>query len=248
KLLWRVLFGFERDRVHENVAADPVPEDLLNLNEVCGDSGTNPLALRIHKIDDHDLVLDQIIVESDLLAFVSSQFEVWKVTSLRSITRRFVVVSRRHNPARLASRREPCKHFSSFHVRHVLSPFCADAAARHFARRAAKAFRPPLVTEAAALAVVPDIVNVESQHHRVVLVNDVVAMHWVTPNEIAEPEKQFDVIVLTQPHDILPAPLDGRRCVSVAADDLVLLEVNVYRVLPVESAFQLPRFGGIALN
>ena len=105
-----------------------------------------------------------------------------------------------------------------------------------------------MVIAVAPLVAIPDIINVESQHHRVVFVNHVVAVHWVAPHEVAEAEEQFDVIVLSQPHDILAAPLDCRRRVSVSADDLMLFEVNVDRVLPVKAALQIPCFCRVPLD
>ena len=42
-----------------------------------------------------------------------------------------------------------------------------------------------------ALVTVADVVDVKPQHHRVVFVNHVVAVHRVAPHEVAEPEVEF---------------------------------------------------------
>src|SRR4030095_11358269 len=105
-----------------------------------------------------------------------------------------------------------------------------------------------MVMTVAALVAVSGIVDVKPQHHRVVLVNRIVAVHGVAPHEIAEAEEQFDVVVLSQPDDILTAPLDRSRRVPVAADDLELLEVNVDRVLPVKAALQIPLLCRVSLH
>ena len=100
----------------------------------------------------------------------------------------------------------------------------------------------------ATLIAVAGIVYVEPQHHRVVFVNRVVAVHGVAPDEVAEAEEQFDIVVLSQPHDILAAPLDCGRRVAVATDDLVFFEVNVNGVLPVKAALQVPLLRSVATD
>ena len=64
------------------------------------------------------------------------------------------------------------------------------------------------MTTTISLTVVPHVIYVEPQHHRVVLVNRVVAVHWVAPDEVSEAEEDLDIVVLTQPHDVLAAPLN----------------------------------------
>ena len=105
-----------------------------------------------------------------------------------------------------------------------------------------------VMTVVATFVAVTDIVNVKPQHHRVVFVNRVVAVHRIAPDEITETEEQFNVIVLAEPHDILAASLDCRGRVSVSADDLMFFEVNVDRVLPVKPALEIPRFRRVALH
>jgi hypothetical protein len=91
-------------------------------------------------------------------------------------------------------------------------------------------------------------IYVESQHHRVVLVDRVVAMHRVSPDKVSEAEEQFDVVVLTQPHDVLAAPLDQRRRLPVPSYDLVFFEVNVDRVLPIKATFEVPDLRVVAFH
>ena len=59
-----------------------LPSRLLHSLKILSYGNALPLALGIHEVDYHDLVFDQIIVESHFLAFVSSQLEVGKVASL----------------------------------------------------------------------------------------------------------------------------------------------------------------------
>src|SRR6185369_13310927 len=105
-----------------------------------------------------------------------------------------------------------------------------------------------MVIAVTTLVAVPDIVNVEPQHHRMVFMDHVVAMHRIAPYKVAETEEQLDVIVLSQPHDVLAASLDRCRRVSVSADNLVFLEMNVYGMFPVKAALQIPRFRRVALH
>src|SRR6185369_10577076 len=51
-----------------------------------------------------------------------------------------------------------------------------------------------------------------------------------------------------EPDDILTTPFDQCRSVAVAAENLVLFEVNVYWVRPVESTFKVPDLCRVALN
>src|SRR5262245_3505824 len=65
-----VMFWFEGDRIHEDIATYPFPKFSLNLPQVRCDSQANSLAIRVHEVNNHNLVLDQIIVEPDLFAVV----------------------------------------------------------------------------------------------------------------------------------------------------------------------------------
>src|SRR5437762_11841972 len=91
--------------------------------------------------------------------------------------------------------------------------------------------RPPLRVR---IVVVRVILDRPEQHHGVVLVNRVVAVHGIVPPEVPEAHHQLDLLVELQLDDVLPGefdvpPLDQ---LPVAPDDLELLQVNVDRVLP----------------
>ena len=58
------------------------------------------------------------------------------------------------------------------------------------------------------LVVIAHIIYIEPQHHRMVLVNRVVAVHWVAPDEVPEAKEEFDIVTLAKPHDVLATPLD----------------------------------------
>src|ERR1051325_3855179 len=99
-----------------------------------------------------------------------------------------------------------------------------------------------------ALVSVAHVVDVKPQHHRVVFVNNVVAVHRVAPHEVAEPEVERDVVILTESYDVLAAALDQRRRVPVAVEHLEFLEMNMDWVRPIKSALELPNFGGVAFD
>src|SRR5207253_1845942 len=52
-----VFLGLQRDRVEEDVAADPVAEQLLHPHQVGGHRHADPLTPRVHEVDHHLLVL-----------------------------------------------------------------------------------------------------------------------------------------------------------------------------------------------
>ncbi len=78
QFLGRVFFGFESDRIHEDVSPDAVSQKFLHSLEILSDGHADPFTLGIHEVDDDDLVFDQIVVEANLLAFVRSELEVGK--------------------------------------------------------------------------------------------------------------------------------------------------------------------------
>src|SRR5262245_48011629 len=57
--------------------------------------------------------------------------------------------------------------------------------------------------------VVALVVHPEEHHHRVVLVNDVVAVNRVVPAEVAEAEEQLDLLVEAQAEDVLAGVVHG---------------------------------------
>ena len=88
------------------------------------------------------------------------------------------------------------------------------------------------------LVIVSRIIDVKPQHHRVIFVNRVVAVHRITAGEVAEAEVNINVIIFTKSDDVLAPSFDQRRGVAVTAENLMLFEVNVDRVRPIESAFE----------
>src|SRR4051794_1991294 len=71
-----------------------------------------------------------------------------------------------------------------------------------------------------------------ANHHGVILVHRVVAVHRVAAGPIAEAHEDLHFLVGIQPDHVLAAALPcwGRR--SVTAENAVLFEVNVHRVAP----------------
>src|SRR5262249_24852083 len=91
--------------------------------------------------------------------------------------------------------------------------------------------------------------NLPSQHHRVILVDRVVAVQRVPPDEITEPEEQLDALVLPQPRDVLPTDVERYRPASGARYELMFLEVNVNRMRPVTRQIgQNPVFDAVLLD
>ena len=72
--------------------------------------------------------------------------------------------------------------------------------------------------------------------------------HRVAPHKIAEAEINSHIIVFTESYDILSASFDQRRRIAVARENLVLLKVDVDRMGPIESAFELPNLRRVALD
>src|SRR5438552_16321146 len=84
------------------------------------------------------------------------------------------------------------------------------------------------------IVVVCVVLHRPQQHHGVILVNRVVAVHRIVAAEVPEAHHQLDLLVETQLYDILPGEFDVPRLdqLPVAPDDLELLQVNVDGVLP----------------
>lgn len=98
------------------------------------------------------------------------------------------------------------------------------------------------------LVVVAHVVDIKPQHHRVVFVNRIVTVHRVTAHEVAEPEVDLDVVILTESYDVFASAFDQRWLVPISFENLVLLEVNVDRMGPIESALELPNLRSVALD
>src|SRR5438093_13231247 len=77
---------------------------------------------------------------------------------------------------------------------------------------------------------VADWRDVEPQHHRVVLVDRVVAMHRVLPGEIAKAEEERGAGIRFQSEHVLAAGLDQRTRSRRATVDPPGLELHVAQV------------------
>src|SRR5580704_4963332 len=81
--LGSIMFWLDRDRVHVHIAPQSLSEEVLNLNEVPGRLLARFRTFREHKIDDHDLVFDEIVKIDDLAVLGSQQ-------DLRMLLRRLI--------------------------------------------------------------------------------------------------------------------------------------------------------------
>src|SRR5947199_268785 len=83
-----VLVGRKRDRVEEDVSPEPIPEELLDLDEVRGgDRARAVRAVRVHEIDDDLPIFDQVVVEANLLALVGDELHVREMVALEPLSR-----------------------------------------------------------------------------------------------------------------------------------------------------------------
>src|ERR671922_1498180 len=82
--------------------------------------------------------------------------------------------------------------------------------------------------------VVAHVLHLPEQHHRVIFVNRVVAVHRVPAPEVAEPHDELDFFVEPEPYHVLPAEFHvaASNQAIVAPDDPELLQMDVNRVLP----------------
>src|SRR5207302_1322765 len=83
----RVLLRLDSDRVEEDVAPKAVAEKLLHLHQIRRDVRADPLALRVHKTDDHNLVADQVVEEAHPFAFVRREDDVGEITRADGLAR-----------------------------------------------------------------------------------------------------------------------------------------------------------------
>src|SRR5688500_10379663 len=100
-------------------------------------------------------------------------------------------------------------------------------------------------------AVVAGVLHLKQQHHLVIFVDGVVAVHRVAAAKVAKAHDDFDLVVEAEPDDVLAAVFHmaaANRAV-VAPNDLELLQVDVKRVLPpARVVSQNPPLRGIALD
>jgi len=79
-----IFFRLQRDRVHEDIPADLIAENLLYFRQIGRDQRTDFVALSVEEIEGDDLALDQVIVEIDLFALMRDQGDVRKILLLNS--------------------------------------------------------------------------------------------------------------------------------------------------------------------
>src|SRR6185295_13985079 len=94
--------------------------------------------------------------------------------------------------------------------------------------------------------------DIEAQHHRMVLVDRVVTMHRISSQEVAEAEEQFGFGIVLKSEHVLSTHLNKRVVVwrlPVDQQGLELLEVNVNWMLPAARAvLQDPMLDRVLLN
>src|SRR5262245_14429979 len=90
--------------------------------------------------------------------------------------------------------------------------------------------------------------DVPPQHHRVVFMDGVVAVHGITAYEIPEAHKELYSSIATQSRHVLPSSFHGRRSGAVALQHLKLFEVYVDRVFPAAGVVLQDPSLGIALD
>src|SRR5262249_49824093 len=83
---------------------------------------------------------------------------------------------------------------------------------------------------------VPDICNLPYQHHGMIFMHEVVAVHRIPAEEIAEPEEKMHRVIELDPHHVFSRCLYERRRRSVPGQDLEFFEMDVDRMLPAARA------------
>lgn len=74
--------------------------------------------------------------------------------------------------------------------------------------------------------------NVETYHHGMVFMRQVVAMHHVFTREVPEAKKDLDLIVGFQQVHILAPGFMRLRWLAIPAQDTAFFQLNVNRVVP----------------
>jgi hypothetical protein len=79
-----IFLRLQCDRVHKELPADLVTEQLLDFRQVGRDHRADFVALRVKEVEADDLVLDQVIVEADFIALVRDQGDIRQMEFLDS--------------------------------------------------------------------------------------------------------------------------------------------------------------------
>src|SRR6266568_432917 len=171
--------------------------------------GTDVLAARKHKLNNDPFVFYDISVEMHFLIVLRNQFHIRKVTLLNKLARRdvlevVIVFARRRcllakqtggsNQAACSCRSSNSSSRQPSSPRHTFHDLCSF------------------------LFVICHVwLHLEEQHHGVIFVNGVVAVHGPIPLKVAEAGEEGVRLVELEPGDVLPGNLHGRHSVAVGA-------------------------------
>src|SRR5882672_1547047 len=221
-----VFLRTQRDGVKENVTTDAALQQSLHFDQVVGNYRADVFAARKHELDNHAPVLDQIGVEVDLPVVLGDQLHVRQVTPVDKFARRnvlelVVVFARRgrflreqtgcpsetacsHGGRSYASSRQP---FPSCYPCHNLCSFL---------------FVPRLFGVAAGLRILVVVnhagLHLEEQHHGVIFMNGVVAVHGPVTLKVAEAEEESSILIELKLGDIFARDLDVGNTRAGGAD------------------------------
>src|SRR5260370_12075689 len=181
---WTVVLRVDRERVHKNIPAHSIAEELLHLHQMRRCQGASIRAARVHEVDGYNLVLEQIVVEVHLLPCVRRQRHVGKMQLSKLLAGRDRGSTVRGT--RLASRQRPddrskrsrCEQLSSGYRWHGQLLF-------HL-----------LALRSAVGIPLRRWLDFPAQHHRVVFMNGMWAVECIAPGPVPETEKEFDPLVL----------------------------------------------------
>src|SRR5262245_40413150 len=95
----------------------------------------------------------------------------------------------------------------------------------------------------------------KASHHRVVLVDGIVAMDRVVTDEVPELHEYLELTgplrahrVVPDPRHVFPGDLIDRRALALPGQDLVLLEMDMDRVQPSTAGLQCPDLGVVLFD
>src|SRR5713101_5980256 len=131
---WSVVLGVDRERVHKNIPAHSIAEELLHLHQMRRCQRASIRAARVHEVDGYNLVPEQIVVEVNLLPCVRRQRYVGKMQLSKLLAGRDRASAARG--ARLASHQRPnhrskrsrCEQLSSGYRWHKSAPVSSPCA------------------------------------------------------------------------------------------------------------------------